>query len=73
MDQVKIGRFIAERRKKVNLTQAQLSEKLNITDKAISKWERGKAMPDVSLMLELCGILKIESFNYVKNYLRKKV
>ena len=59
MDQVKIGRFIAERRKKVNLTQAQLSEKLNITDKAISKWERGKAMPDVSIMLELCGILEI--------------
>jgi transcriptional regulator with XRE-family HTH domain/DNA-directed RNA polymerase subunit RPC12/RpoP len=59
MDQIKIGRFIAERRKKVNLTQAQLAEKLNITDKAISKWERGKAMPDVSLMLELCGILEI--------------
>ena len=57
--QIKIGRFIAERRKKVNLTQAQLAEKLNITDKAISKWERGKAMPDVSLMLELCGILEI--------------
>ncbi len=59
MDQVKIGRFIAERRKKVNLTQSQLAEKLNITDKAISKWERGKAMPDVSIMLELCGILEI--------------
>ena len=59
MDQVKIGRFIAERRKRVNLTQAQLAEKLNITDKAISKWERGKAMPDVSLMLELCDILEI--------------
>ncbi|MBQ8254515.1 MAG: helix-turn-helix domain-containing protein [Clostridia bacterium] len=59
MDQIKIGRFIAERRKKVNLTQAQLAEKLNITDKAISKWERGKAMPDVSIMLELCGILEI--------------
>ena len=59
MDQVKIGRFIAERRKRVNLTQAQLAEKLNITDKAISKWERGRAMPDVSIMLELCGILEI--------------
>ena len=59
MDQIKIGRFIAERRKKVNLTQAQLAEKLNITDKAVSKWERGKAMPDVSIMLELCGILEI--------------
>ncbi len=59
MDQVKIGKFIAERRKNVNLTQAQLAEKLNITDKAISKWERGKAMPDVSIMLDLCGILEI--------------
>ena len=39
MDQVKIGRFIAERRKKVNLTQMQLAEKLNITDRAVSKWE----------------------------------
>ena len=41
MDQIKIGKFIAECRKKVNLTQMQLSEKLGITDKAISKWERG--------------------------------
>ncbi|MBQ2688351.1 MAG: helix-turn-helix domain-containing protein [Clostridia bacterium] len=59
MDQIKIGRFIAERRKKANLTQMQLAEKLGITDKAISKWERGMAMPDSSIMLELCGILGI--------------
>ncbi len=59
MDQVKIGKFIAERRKKAGLTQAQLSEKLNITDKAVSKWERGIAMPDSSIMLELCAILSI--------------
>ncbi len=59
MDQVKIGKFIAECRKKENLTQMQLAEKLNITDKAISKWERGIAMPDTSIMLMLCGILKI--------------
>ena len=59
MDQIKIGKFIAERRKKVNLTQMQLAEKLNITDKAVSKWERGIAMPDSSIMLELCGILGI--------------
>ncbi len=59
MDQIKIGRFIAESRKKANLTQMQLAEKLNITDKAISKWERGVAMPDTSIMLELCDILKI--------------
>ena len=59
MDQVKIGRFIAERRKKNNLTQAQLAEKLNITDRAVSKWENGRAMPDSSIMLELCDILGI--------------
>ena len=59
MDQVKIGRFIAECRKREDLTQMQLAEKLNITDRAISKWERGKAMPDSSIMLPLCKILKI--------------
>ena len=59
MDQIKIGRFIAECRKKANLTQMQLAEKLGITDKAISKWERGIAMPDTSIMLELCNILGI--------------
>ena len=59
MNQIKIGKFIAERRKCVNLTQAQLAEKLNITDRAVSKWENGKAMPDSSIMIELCSILKI--------------
>ena len=59
MDQVKIGKFIAECRKNNNLTQMQLAEKLNITDRAISKWENGKAMPDSSIMLDLCKELKI--------------
>lgn len=59
MNQAKIGRFIAECRKKNNLTQMQLAEKLNITDRAVSKWETGKAMPDSSIMLQLCEILKI--------------
>ena len=59
MDQVKIGRFIAERRKQKNLTQLQLAEKLGITDRAVSKWETGKTMPDSSVMLELCGMLGI--------------
>ena len=59
MDQIKIGKFIAECRKKNNLTQMQLAEKLNITDRAISKWENGRAMPDSSLMLDLCSILNI--------------
>ncbi len=59
MDLQKIGKFIAECRKQQNLTQLQLAEKLNITDRAVSKWERGKSLPDSSLMLELCEILKI--------------
>ena len=59
MNQIKIGKFIAERRKLVGLTQMQLADQLGITDKAVSKWERGIAMPDTSLMLQLCGILRI--------------
>ena len=59
MDQIKIGRFIAACRKKANLTQLQLADRLGITDKAISKWERGITMPDTSIMLELCDILGI--------------
>ena len=59
MNQIKIGKFIAECRKKNNLTQMQLAEKLNITDRAISKWENGKSMPDSGIMLDLCDELKI--------------
>ncbi len=59
MNQEKIGKFIAECRKNKCLTQMQLAEKLNITDRAISKWETGKGMPDSSIMLELCNILEI--------------
>ena len=59
MDQIKIGKFIAERRKNKSLTQMQLAEKLGITDRAVSKWENGKAMPDSAIMLELCETLEI--------------
>ena len=59
MDQIKIGKFIAKCRKEAGLTQAQLAEKLLITDRAVSKWERAKSMPDSSIMLELCEILGI--------------
>ena len=59
MNQIKIGKFIAECRKNNSLTQKQLAEKLNITDRAISKWENGKAMPDSSIMLDLCNELNI--------------
>lgn len=59
MDQMKIGKFISEQRKAKKMTQATLAEKLGITDRAVSKWERGKGMPDASIMLELCEILGI--------------
>lgn len=59
MDQIRIGKFIAECRKKKNLTQMELAEKMNITDRAVSKWENGKSMPDSSIMLDLCNILGI--------------
>lgn len=59
MNQDKIGKFIAECRKQKNLTQEQLANKLNISDRAVSKWERGLNLPDASLMIELCNILDI--------------
>lgn len=59
MDQMKIGGFIAERRKQCGYTQMQLAEKLNITDRAVSKWETGRSMPDSSIMPELCKLLGI--------------
>ena len=59
MDQIKIGKFIASCRKQQGMTQAALAEKLGISDRAVSKWETGKSMPDSGIMLELCGFLKI--------------
>ncbi|NFC89521.1 XRE family transcriptional regulator [Clostridium botulinum] len=59
MNQIEIGIFIAKCRKEMNLTQEQLAEKLSITNRAVSKWETGKSIPDASLMLELCDVLKI--------------
>lgn len=59
MNQIKIGEFISSQRKIRNLTQAVLAEKLGITDRAVSKWERGKGLPDASLMVDLCEILGI--------------
>ena len=59
MDQLKIGKFIAEKRKEKNLTQAQLADKLGITDRAVSKWETGRSLPDAAIMLDLCGLLEI--------------
>lgn len=59
MDQIKIGKFIADERKRKGYTQKQLSEKLDISDKTISKWERGNGFPEVSLLLPLCNELEI--------------
>ncbi len=59
MNQIKIGQFIQARRKEKNLTQLQLAEALHITDRAVSKWETGRALPDSLIMLELCSILEI--------------
>lgn len=59
MEQEKIGKFIAECRKKQNLTQAQLGEKLGVTDKAVSKWENGLRLPDVTILNDLSNILNV--------------
>ena len=59
MNQIKIGEFIASQSRSRNLTQAALAEKLGITDRAVSKWECGKGLPDVSIMLDLCEIFGI--------------
>lgn len=59
MDQIKIGKFIAEIRKEQNFTQRQLADILSISDKTVSKWECGKGLPEVSLMIPLCDALQI--------------
>ena len=59
MDQIKIGKFIQQKRKEKNITQSELAEKLNISDRAISKWENGNCLPDAGNMPILCDILDI--------------
>lgn len=59
MDLVKIGKYIAGKRKDLGMTQKQLAEKLGMSDKSVSKWERGVCLPDVSVYSELCQILGI--------------
>ena len=59
MDQVKIGKFIKQKRKEKKLTQSELAEKLSVTDRAISKWENGICMPDSGIIAELCKALNI--------------
>ena len=60
MDQAKIGKFISDRRKKQGLTQKQLADQLNVTDKTVSKWENGYRLPDASLLLELASALEVD-------------
>ncbi len=79
MDQMKTGRFIAQCRKEKGLTQFQLGELLGITDRAVSKWERGLSLPDASIMQDLCDILGItinelftgERLEHMENYNKK--
>lgn len=59
MDQIKIGKFIAECRKDCNMTQSQMAEKLGVSNKSVSRWETGRNMPDVSLFIPLCELLGI--------------
>lgn len=72
MDQNKIGMFISEKRKELNITQEELAELMNVSKNAVSKWERGLNLPDASLMKKLCKILNIslnEFFNGEENNL----
>ena len=59
MNQEKVGKFIAKLRKEKNMTQQELANKLNITDRAVSHWENGRSMPDAGIMLKLCKILNV--------------
>ena len=59
MEQVKTGKFIAKKRKELNLTQEQLAERLGVSNKTISKWETGKCMPDYAVVKNLCEELKV--------------
>ncbi|MBO4461309.1 MAG: helix-turn-helix transcriptional regulator [Lachnospiraceae bacterium] len=60
MDQVRIGEFIAKTRKEKGYTQKELAEKVRLSDKAVSKWERGNSMPDISVMMDLCEVLDLD-------------
>ncbi|WP_138205544.1 helix-turn-helix domain-containing protein [Haloimpatiens lingqiaonensis] len=59
MNQLSIGKFIAQKRKEHNMTQEQLAEKIGVSNKSVSKWETGKCMPDYSVVQELCKELEI--------------
>lgn len=66
MNVEKTGKFISERRKAINLTQNELANKLHITDKAVSKWERGLSFPDITILIPLAEILDISLYDLLK-------
>ena len=66
MDALKIGKFICEKRKNLNMTQSLLADKLHITDKAVSKWERGLSLPDISILIPLSEILNVSLYDLLK-------
>lgn len=66
MDAGKTGKFISEKRKAINLTQKELADKLHVTDKAVSKWERGLSFPDISILIPLAEILNISLYDLLK-------
>ena len=60
MDREKIGQFILEQRKKLNLTQSELAEQLHVTSQAVSKWENGRGIPDIELLKELSNYFQVD-------------
>ena len=72
MDQEKIGKFIAERRKECHLTQEELAEKLNVNSRSISRWENGKCMPDMSMYNSICEVLGISINEFLSGEKLKK-
>lgn len=65
MDTVKIGKYIAQKRKNLGLTQRDIAEQLGMSDKSVSKWERGVCLPDVSVYMELCRIIGISLNEFI--------
>lgn len=66
MNAEKIGKLISRKRKLKNLTQKELANKLHITDKAVSKWERGLSLPDISVLIPLSEILNVGLYDLLK-------
>lgn len=66
MDPIKTGQLISKKRKELNITQKDLASKLHITDKAISKWERGLSFPDISMLIPLSEVLNISLYDLLK-------